>query len=510
MQYVVMPREGFRSEAMTELAPIDREEFPYTVREAELAGRRNVTVLRSVLPDGPKAIEVDDATRAAIEARGLARLAEVVTYVRPFSRSRTRGNIVCSSYPLSQLTPKVTKAPAEEVVIRVREVINGQKVVPEHALLITALSNVDTNVGEQKVTNSDGEVSVRVWGDTIKRLYCPYLWKWGGFRESIPLPVAHGGIRRYDLDLPPLDHDFVDCVRARYGNSRFEEHSQVTVGVIDTGVGPHSSLNIVDGYNVIGGNKDYADIFGHGTFVAGLIGGKGGGNFSHVRGLAPNVRIIAYRIFGAISNKTMNDLIAGAIGQAVVNGCDIINLSLENDEESEAHPETDVVVRDAITDALDRGRIIIAAAGNDNRQDVDYPAAFPGVIAVSAMGIEGKLPPNVLEHITVCQPPQLTGQGEFIAGFSNKGGKIEVTAPGVGVMSLLPKEKWGVCSGTSFAAPVVAGAAACLLSQRPDLVQASRDRARSDAIRDLLFASCTPRGFGPEYEGRGLPDPGER
>lgn len=512
MQYIVMPREGFRSEAMTELAPRDEEAiFPYTVQEAELAGRRNVTVLRSALTDGPKAIDVDDATRAAIEARGLARLARVVTYVRPFSRSRTRGNIICSSYPLNPLPPRAGNGAAEVVTIRVREMIGGRKVPVTDPLLVTALSDTAAYVGDQKPIGDGGEVAVQVWGDTIQRLYCARLWMWGAFEENIPLPTLRGGVRRYDLDLPSLDKGFVDCVRDRYRNSRFEEHSQVMVGVIDTGVGPHSALNIAGGLSLIGADKDdYADVFYHGTFVAGLIGGKGKGSFSHLRGLAPNVMIRAYRIFGNSSNKTLNDLIGSAISQAAKDRCDIINLSIENDEESRADPAGDVVVRDAIAEARKNGAIVVAAAGNDNRQEVDYPAAFPGVIAVSAMGIEGRLPPNAIERSTVCAPPQITGQGEFIAGFSNIGQRIEVTAPGVGVMSLLPKDDWGVCSGTSFAAPVVAGAAACLLSQHIDLVQAPRDPARSDAIRDLLFASCTPRGFGPEYEGRGLPDPGER
>ena len=60
-----------------------------------------------------------------------------------------------------------------------------------------------------------------------------------------------------------------------------------------------------------------------------------------------------------------------------------------------------------------------------------------------------------------------------------------------------------------MAAPVVSGAAACLLSQNPDIYDMPRNRARSDAIEQLLYNNCVLRGFGPIFEGDGMPDPGK-
>ena len=58
-----------------------------------------------------------------------------------------------------------------------------------------------------------------------------------------------------------------------------------------------------------------------------------------------------------------------------------------------------------------------------------------------------------------------------------------------------------------MAAPIVAGAAASLLSQNPGIYNMPRNRARSDAIEQLLLVNCIKRGFGPKYEGHGMPDP---
>ena len=82
------------------------------------------------------------------------------------------------------------------------------------------------------------------------------MWGWGAFRQDIPICPS------IDLELEPVDQNFTDGVRRYYGQSRFEPATGVTVGVIDTGVGPHDDLNIIGGLNVVSGEpgQNYEDL----------------------------------------------------------------------------------------------------------------------------------------------------------------------------------------------------------------------------------------------------------
>jgi subtilisin family serine protease len=187
---------------------------------------------------------------------------------------------------------------------------------------------------------------------------------------------------------------------------------------------------------------------------------------------------------------------------AVAHQCDIINLSLGTGSSPDPYFE------EAIRDARNQGVLLVIAAGNDYRRPVQYPAAYPNALAVSALGAAGCYPPGCLYEAEDIRPPHGTvNPNEFIAGFSNFGPQIAATAPGVGVISTLPNNRYGPYSGTSMAAPVVAGAAACLLSRRPQIYSMPRNRARSDALEGLVRSSCRRRGFGTDFEGHGLPDP---
>jgi subtilisin len=213
------------------------------------------------------------------------------------------------------------------------------------------------------------------------------------------------------------------------------------------------------------------------------------------------VDIRVYRVFGKGAAGATNYAILKALILAASDGCDVVNLSLGGGP-------YDQIVEEAIHDARQQGMLTVIAAGNDGRGVVSYPAAYQFATPVTAMGREGSYPAGSIDDSAVLRPPPSAADPkEFIAGFSNIGNQVFATGPGVGVLSTLPGNKFGPMSGTSMAAPVVAGTAACLLSRDPTTFALPRNQARGDVIEALLAKALTPRGFGSIYEGRGLPDP---
>jgi subtilisin len=352
--------------------------------------------------------------------------------------------------------------------------------------------------GVQGTTDANGEVHLNLSASTIDRLYvyAPAGY-WGAYRSRLavnsPIPI----------DLMPVDLAYQDCLRFYYGATNFDGTVGVKVGIIDSGVGPHTDLNINtgDSRNTVTGEpaSDFEDGGSHGTHVAGIVGSNGAPG-TGLRGMAPGVEMVALRVFPAHGGAS-NYAILKAMIYAADAGCDIINLSLGGGP-------PDPIVREAIDDARDQGMLVVAAAGNGGRKPVSFPAAYNRVIAVSAMGREGTFPQDSLDEADVLRPPTSTVDAdEFIAAFSNIGIEINCTGPGVGVLSTLPNNAFGPMSGTSMASPAVAGAAACLLSQNSQIHSMPRGDQRADAIWNLLVHNCSRRGFGAQFEGAGLPDP---
>ena len=224
----------------------------------------------------------------------------------------------------------------------------------------------------------------------------------------------------------------------------------VTVAVVDTGIACYDADGFmkgsdlegtacVGGYNFVAKNEIAADDQGHGTHVAGTIAqttnnGVGAAGLAHCAKLMP-VKVLSGKGWG-----TMADVAEG-IRWAADHGAQVINLSL-------GAPSKSSVVEKAVQHALGKGVIVVAAAGNSGRS-VGYPAAYPGVIAVSA-----------------------TDKNDSIAWFSSRGPEVTIGAPGVGVTQQTiceagknKCEQWGVFNGTSMAAPHVAAAAALLVGQ---------------------------------------------
>jgi subtilisin family serine protease len=274
----------------------------------------------------------------------------------------------------------------------------------------------------------------------------------------------------------------------------------VNVAVIDTGVdGAHPALagslrisrcliadaNPAEGRPVNWGAASVARA-AHGTHVAGIIAARPG--FGGPEGVAPAAGLCSYRIFpdNAGGEKGAENIdIINAIIAAIRDGCHVINLSIEGAKLREDG------VRSAITEAWNQGVICVAAAGNGFGGPVSYPAAHPNCVAVTALGKLGAYPARP-EFRKYESATEISGADPsiYLAAFSNFGPQVQFAAPGHAIISTFPDNQWWFDSGTSMAAPYVAGILARVLSNTPAVLNAPGDAARSAAMLGLLIGGA--------------------
>ncbi|MFC1717410.1 S8 family serine peptidase [Candidatus Poribacteria bacterium] len=206
-------------------------------------------------------------------------------------------------------------------------------------------------------------------------------------------------------------------------------------------------------------DNDPMDENSHGTHVAGIIGAVPD-NSVGTAGVNWNCRIMALRGGGDFLE---DDDVSAAIVYATDNGARIINMSWGGDHLA-------YIVRDATKYAYDRGVILVAAVGNDDRPAVIYPALYKHIIAVGA-----------------------TNRWDEKASFSNYGPGVDIAAPGDRIFSTVLNNKYSALSGTSMASPMVAGVTALMIARRPTLTNdevAQILRSSADEIDEPLFAGA--------------------
>lgn len=209
----------------------------------------------------------------------------------------------------------------------------------------------------------------------------------------------------------------------------------IRIGICDTGKPVHEDLDgaIVAAKDFTGSASGVVDRQGHSTHVCAIIGARQ--NDKGVVGVGPEDELVAAKVLGDDGSGSSQS-VSNGVSWCVDQGCDVINLSLGSSQ-------PDPVIRKAIQYARSKGVFVVAAGGNSGpgENTVDYPGQWPEVIAVGAIN-------KLLE----------------LAKFSSRGPQIDVAAPGQDILSAYLNNTYAKLSGTSMAAPFVAGCVGLILA----------------------------------------------
>jgi len=384
----------------------------------------------------------------------------------------------------------------------VRVLVRTPDAQPVVGACVVAYARFTDREGDDGTTDRQGAVLLSVpRNGRVERLYVvPKAGYWPWLAKNVTITSS------LQVVLDPIRFPANDCLRFAYGNAPDGAGQGVVVAIVDTGCGPHRDLDIQGGASLVLGSNlaDYHDNGEqHGTHVAGIIAARGDGA-AGARGLAPGAALRSYRVFAKPGETTDNFEIGKAIDLAVQEGCDLINLSLKQLSD----PVADIALHEAIEAARNEGCLAIAAAGNGERQSVSFPARDDLCIAVTAMGRVGTTPASSTSAAMLADPKG-TDRQDFFSAMSNFGPEVDLTGPGVGVISTVPGDSYAVKDGTSMACAAVTGVASRLLAMRRDIMDLKNDDTqkaeRSAAIARLLLSSAKPLGFGTLYEGQGRP-----
>jgi subtilisin family serine protease len=262
--------------------------------------------------------------------------------------------------------------------------------------------------------------------------------------EGVTVAIIDTGIDRTHPVLALSVGNGYDFVNRVAGGQEQLDINQETTPILDQETTPildQETTPILDGGSAVILNQETTPIldqettpildskkypaYGHGTMVAGLV---------HLA--APKARLLPVRVFGANGAATISQVVEG-IYWAVDQGANVINMSFSTTTNSP-------VLQAAIDFAIRRGVILVASAGNDGKATPVWPAAYDSVIGVGS-----------------------TNNFQIRSHFSNFGSPmVSLAAPGEANITLYPGKRYAQVWGTSFSAPLVAGAAALLVDTR--------------------------------------------
>ncbi len=254
-----------------------------------------------------------------------------------------------------------------------------------------------------------------------------------------------------------------------------DQRVDADVAIVDTGVGPHSDLNIAGGYNCsTTARSRWYDENGHGTHVAGTVAALDNG--FGVVGVAPGARIWAVRILNADGYGYLSWYVCGLdwiLGQkdpvdASRSLFEAVNMSVAKAGSDDGHcgNTNNDILHQAICRLYASGITVVAAAANERANAAGYvPAAYNEVITVSALADTDGRPGGLGGNR--CYSWGSYDRDDTFADFSNYGSDVDLIAPGKCIWSTRPNDTYGYSSGTSMAAPAVTGAAALYKASRP-------------------------------------------
>lgn len=261
--------------------------------------------------------------------------------------------------------------------------------------------------------------------------------------------IKESDITYEDLKEKELKQWYRKAIGLKKNQSFSKNESDIKIELLDSGVSHTDDIDIKGRKNLIpneeGGSVLFEDTSGHGTSLAGIIGAKD--NKVGITGINPNANIFSVKVMDAQNKATLNRVIEG-IYWGIENKMNIINMSLGTTVNSPA-------LHQAIQDADAAGILLIAAAGNDDSRNVQYPAAYPEVMAVGATDTTGKQ----MEEFAV-------------------GEELEILAPGDGILGTGLFDGVVMNSGTSMSAAEITAVAS--------LIWAKDSTKSADFVKELM------------------------